>query len=180
VSLVGTPFPKLEIHMYRNYCPFIISLVLLSLIACTEKPKQASGEPVPVFINMDKQDTTEVLNLVNQYFGYLTDGRTDDALGMIKYLDGDSIKDVPEDLLKKQKNSLKMIRPIRYEIEYYIFRFETDCVVKYKGILFEKEEDDTTPNTISYFIKPIRFNDKWYLTMADSEDANTLNSDIPN
>jgi hypothetical protein len=153
---------------------------MLSVVACTDKSQQKQGEPIPIFIEMSQQDTTEVLNLVNQYLGYLTDGRTEEALGMIKVLDGDSIKDVPEELLKKQRNSINMLHPIRYEIDSYIFLFEDDCEVKYKGILFDKEEGDPAPNTVSYMIRPVRLNHTWYLTLADSQDINTINSDIKN
>ena len=166
--------------MFRKSYIVIMAVLMLSVAACTDKPKQTEGEPVPLFIEMSSQDTTEVLNLVNQYLEYLTEGRTDEALGMIKFLDGDSIKDVPEDLLKKQRNSIKMLHPIRYEIESYIFRFENDCEVKYKGILFDKADDDPTPNTVSYMIKPVRLNHTWYLTLADSQDVNTINSEIIN
>lgn len=166
--------------MFKKSYIVVIALLVTCLMACTEKQKQTSGEPVPVFIEMSKQDTTDVLNLVNEYLGYLTDGRVDDALGMIKVLDGDSIKDVPAEMLKKQRSSLTMLHPIRYEIEHYIFQFETDCIVKYRGILFDKEKDDPTPNTVSYLIRPVRRDHTWYLTLADSEDINTINSEIPN
>ena len=73
-----------------------------------------------------------------------------------------------------------MLHPIRYEIESYIFRFENDCEVKYKGILFDKADDDPAPNTVSYMIKPVRLNHTWYLTLADSQDVNTINSEIIN
>ena len=151
---------------------------LLAFVACTDKPQRTEGEPVPVFIEMNQQDTTEVMNLVNQYLELLTNRNIDGALAMIKVLDGDSIKDVPEDLLKKQRSSLTMLHPEKYKIDSYIFRFENDCVVKYSGILFEKQEGDTAPNTVSYYLRPVRVDNQWYLTLADSEDINTINSDI--
>ena len=166
--------------MLKKFSLFIVFVLSLTITGCNDGKKASQGEPVPIFIEMSNQDTTEVLNLVNQYLGYLTDGRTEEALGMIKYLDGDTIKDVPDDLLKKQRNSLKMLHPIRYEIDSYVFRFENDCEVKYKGILFDKAEDDPAPNTVSYVIKPVRLNHTWYLTLADSEDINTINSEIEN
>ena len=73
-----------------------------------------------------------------------------------------------------------MLHPIRYEIDYYIFRFEDDCVLKYSGILFDKEDGDSTPNKVAYYLKPVRHDNQWYLTLADSEDINTINSEIQN
>ena len=166
--------------MLRKSYIVIIAVFVLCFSACTDKQKKTSGEPVPIFIEMTKQDTTDVLNLVKQYFGYVTSGNVDEALAMLKVLEHDSIKSVPADLLAKQKNGLRMLRPIRYEIVSYLFRFEDDCVVRCKGILFEKEEGDTTPNTVSYVLRPVRHNHTWYLTLADSEDVNTINSEIPN
>ena len=164
--------------MFRKSTFTIIIISLMAFVACTDKSNKSKGEPIPIFIEMSQQDTTEVLNLVNQYLDLLTIGNVDDALAMIKVLDGDSIKDVPEELLKKQRNSINMLHPERYKIDSYIFRFENDCVVKYTGVLFEKQPGDTDPNTVSYYLRPVRVDHQWYLTLADSEDINTINSEI--
>jgi hypothetical protein len=166
--------------MLKKFSIFTVLVLLLMLTACGDGKKQSQGEPIPIFIEMSQKDTTEVLDLTKQYLGYLTDGRIDDALAMIKVIDGDSIKDVPDELRKKQESSLKMLHPIRYEIDYYIFRFEDDCVLKYSGILFDKEEGDPNPNKVAYYLKPVRRDNQWYLTLADSEDINTINSEIQN
>lgn len=166
--------------MTNKFLFFIVLVLPLMLTGCGEGKKASQGEPIPIFIEMSQKDTTEVLDLTKQYLGYLTDGRIEDALAMIKVIDGESIKDVPDELRKKQESSLKMLHPIRYEIDYYVFRFEDDCVLKYSGILFDKEDGDPTPNKVAYYMKPVRRNNKWYLTLADSEDINTINSEIQN
>ena len=62
------------------------------------------GNGVGAHHRTDVEETQTAVHLLLKC-GYLTDGRTDEALGMIKVLDGDSIKEVPEDLLKKQRNN---------------------------------------------------------------------------
>ena len=166
--------------MIKKFSFFTVLVLSLTFAACGDGKKQSQGEPIPVFIQTSQKDTTEVLDLTKQYLAYLTDGRIDEALSMIKVIDGDSIKDVPDELRKKQLTSLNLLHPIRYEIDYYIFRFEDDCVLKYSGILFDKEDGDSTPNKVAYYLKPVRHDNQWYLTLADSEDINTINSEIQN
>lgn len=166
--------------MIKKFSFFTVLVLSLMFAACGDGKKQSQGEPIPVFIQTSQKDTTEVLDLTKQYLAYLTDGRIDEALSMIKVIDGDSIKDVPDELRKKQLTSLNLLHPIRYEIDYYIFKFEDDCVLKYSGILFDKEDGDSTPNKVAYYLKPVRHDNQWYLTLADSEDINTINSEIQN
>ena len=166
--------------MIKKFSFFTVLVLSVMFAACGDGKKQSQGEPIPVFIQTSQKDTTEVLDLTKQYLAYLTDGRIDEALSMIKVIDGDSIKDVPDELRKKQLTSLNLLHPIRYEIDYYIFRFEDDCVLKYSGILFDKEDGDSTPNKVAYYLKPVRHDNQWYLTLADSEDINTINSEIQN
>ena len=60
-----------------------------------------------------------------------------------------------------------------------IFNTETDCLVRYSAILFDKEGDeDKRPNKMFYAIKPVRVNGEWHLTVADNDDLNTRESDI--
>ena len=35
-------------------------------------------------------------------------------------------------------------------------------------LFFEKQKDDPRPNTAQFFLKPVRIDGRWYLTMADT------------
>jgi hypothetical protein len=52
--------------------------------------------------------------------------------------------------------------------------------VRYTVTLFEKAEDDPVSNKISFFIKPVRRDGQWYLTLADSQTDSTHGSEIKN
>lgn len=132
-----------------------------------------------VHMDLSCQDTTEVLNLVNQYFDCLKARDIESALSMIYYLKGDSIVDVPEYIRSKQRMALQMFPGVGYEIDHYTFFSETDCEVKYYTILFEKKAGDNRPNTMAFLLKPVRKDGKWYLTIADRDDDNTTHSNIP-
>jgi hypothetical protein len=74
---------------------------------------------------------------------------------------------------------MKIISPIRYEMESMVFESDRDCLVKYSAVLFDKEgNDDKRPNKMFYAIKPVRINGEWYLTVSDKNDMNTRDSKI--
>lgn len=157
----------------------IIAITALILVSCGKgKNAPVDMEQSVVFMELSNNDTTAVYNLVNTYLDHLTNGRMDEALAMISYFENDSVKPVPEKMLKRQRTSLNALHPIRYQIEHVMFLYDTDCEVKYSGILFDKEENDPAPNKVSFIIKPVRKDGKWYLTLADSEDKITNDSGI--
>ena len=51
-------------------------------------------------------------------------------------------------------------------IESYDRQFPSHLI--YPSAEFEKDENDNRPNKISFFIKPVRRDGKWYLTMGDT------------
>ena len=165
--------------MMKKFIWTIIAMTALILVSCGKgKNAPADTDQSVVFMELSNNDTTEVYNLVNTYLDHLTNGRMDEALGMISYIENDSVKPVPENMLKRQRTSLNALHPIRYQIEHVMFLYDTDCEVKYSGILFDKEENDPAPNKVSFIIKPVRKDGKWYLTLADSEDKITNDSGI--
>ena len=97
------------------------------------------------------------------------------AVSMLSFLDGDSIVPLPGSLAKRQANALMSMRGIRYTVERLVFDQEKDNIVKLNAVLFEKKAGDLRPNTIAFYLKPIRRAGKWYLTTADNvTDTNNL------
>ena len=156
-------------------------LLLLAAFSCGRKTEKAEPDHRTVIgIDLSQKDTSEVTALVNQYFECLKARDIDKALSMIYFLKGDSITEVPDYISKKQRMALQMFPAVNYEIDHFTFLTEKDCEVKYNAILFEKKEGDNTPNIMSFMLKPIRKDGKWYLTIADRDDNNTTHSKISN
>ena len=79
---------------------------------------------------------------------------------------------LPDSLAKKQRFVFKRFPVLSYKIDAVTFMSETDSQVKYTIEFFKKEPGDPRPNTTTFFIKPMRVDFKWYLTMFDSNTYN--------
>ena len=159
----------------------VFSLVLLLLcmcVGCTNKSKNVE-EPKEEVMILSANDTTQVIDLMNQYFDLLLKKDYDGALSMLSQYRNDSLLELSPEMQKHYQVGMKIVTPLRYKMESLIFRTESDCIVKYSGILFEKEDaNDKRPNKMFYAIKPVRINGQWHLTVADVDDQNTNNSKI--
>lgn len=162
------------------FCAVIISL----LVACgsKEQKKEAveDGVRVPV-MTLTSEDTMTVTNLTKEFLENLKANKLDEAIEMLHYMDKNKkLVDLPKDMVDKQRKIFAMFPVLSYKIDSVIFYSETDSQVKYTVQFFEKEEGDNHPNTTSFFIKPMRVDNKWYLTMADSNSDNIGSSKIKN
>lgn len=150
----------------------LLSLTLVS--SCKNKPKERSLKEMqddfirPAEMTLAKSDTDQVKSLVQLYLSYLKQGNVDVALSMLHYLNKDSIISLPPDLARKQKMTLTAFKCKKYSIDEIQFLKETDSKVRYTVTLFDKAPSDNRPNTISFVIRPVRRDGKWFLTLADS------------
>ena len=130
-------------------------------------------------MSLSEADTTKVVDLMNQYFDLLMNKDFDGAMSMVSQLRNDSLTEMTPELQKHYQMGMRIITPIRYQLESIIFRTESDCLVRYSAVLFEKEDvNDNRPNKMFYAIKPVRVNGEWHLTVADDDDLNTRESKI--
>ena len=164
---------------------WIVLAALVLVVSCSEKKQKTTEELREELIipkmTVDKSDSSAVLQLANQYMDLLKNKKVDEAIGMLYYLDSnDSIVPLPENLVERQKTILKTFPVLSYEFNGLIFNKETDTQVKYTIEFFEKEPGDNRPNTTAMFLKPVRQDGQWYLTVADSNSANGVPSEIKN
>lgn len=156
----------------------MVSLVGFTLTSC--KHKKTDSEIVKESIPQPKdeysgEDTTEVIGLANSFIERLNAKDIKSAMSMLFFLDGDSIRPLPAGLQRRQANALMNIQGVRYTIDKLVFDQEKDNEVKINIVLFDKKPGDNRPNTISFYLKPIRRDGKWYLTTADNiTDTNQL------
>lgn len=172
----------------RKYSFFLILCAALLVLASCSKKKdlrdyiQDVNEQVKANVKMDVDgsDTAAVYNLTNEFLGYLQNKDLDAAIGMLRYLkDGEEIVSLPEGLEKTERLVLGNFMGLKYKIDEVRFHKETDCQVRYTATLFETD-DPATPNKVSFFIKPVRRDGQWYLTLADSQTDSTHGSEIKN
>jgi hypothetical protein len=158
---------------------FSVVVLLLGLCtSCSKKNKQVE-EPQEETMTLSASDTTQVMNLMHQYFDLLLNKNFDGAMSMLSQLSNDSLKELSPEMKQHYNMGMRIVSPIRYELESMKFRTESDCLVRYAGILFDKEdENDKRPNKMYYAVKPVRLNGEWHLTVADDSDMNTRNSKI--
>lgn len=160
---------------------FSVVVLLFGLCtSCSKKSKQGEeAQGGEVIMPLSSADTTQVMDLMHQYFDLLQNKNYEGAMSMLSQLSNDSLKELSPEMRKHYQLGMQIVTPIRYEIETMKFRTEYDCLVRYAGILFEKEgANDKRPNKMYYAVKPVRLNGEWHLTVADRDDVNTRDSKI--
>ena len=150
---------------------FLLSFVMMA-VSCGKRSKTVQelqqeyiAQPVDSFTGTD---TAEVAAQAKEFVYKLNQKDIRSAVGMLSFLDGDTIVPLPADLMRRQANALKNIQGVRYTIDRMVFNEEKDNIVKVDVVLFDKKPGDTRPNTISLYLKPIRRNGRWYLTTPDN------------
>ena len=88
---------------------------------------------------------------------------------MLNFLDrGDSIRPLNAIEQRRQAMSLKVVQGIKYDLNRMTLRSNTNNEVKIDITLFEKPEGKSVANTTSFFLRPVKFEEKWYLTVWDN------------
>ena len=157
---------------------FTLLMLAFTMSSCKKKKsveqlqEQFLVQPTASFRGVD---TAEVKQLVDNFIKSLNEKDIRGAVAQLSFLDGDSIVTLPAGLQKRQANALMNMQGIRYEVDKLVFDREIDNIAKINVILFDKEANDPRPNLMTFYLKPIRRNGKWYLTTADNvTDTNQL------
>lgn len=166
-------------RLFRYSC----FIVLLSLCAasCSNKSKKEESYSLQPKMVLEARDTTEVFNLTTKFLELLKAKQTDEAVAMLYFLDKEGhVVPLPDSLAERQKSVFRMFPVLSYKIDNIVFNTETDSQVKYTIEFFKKEPGDTRPNTTSFFVKPMRVEGVWHLTMFDSNTYNGGKTKIKN
>lgn len=174
----------------RKFLGFTFAVVLLlSLGSCGGKKEtkvpttdEILQEVSRLDMTMTAQDSAEVFSLVNLYLDKLRAGKFDEAVGMLYYLNGDKIESLHPTTAATELSVLNRCKGVKYDLVRITYKSEYDNIAKYTVTLFDKEQGDPRPNTISFVMKPVRVEGKWYLTMADrtTESHDFNGTEIPN
>lgn len=162
----------------------IIVSVFALTVSCSKKERTLKDIQqdvlIPSTMVTTKADTTEVTNLVNMFIGKMRDKDVDGAMGMLYYLDKDTIRSLPEDLAKRERAVLNTFKGLEYDLDRIVFNKETDSEAKINITLFKKKQGDTRPNEVGMIIKPVRRDGTWYLTLSDTDSDTTNGTEIEN
>ena len=151
----------------------MLILALFATWSCTEKKQQDNREGNNLIISdpeftFSKEDTTEVMDLVNEFIVRMENRDIDAAVEMFNFLDGDSIKPLSPMFKRRQAMALAASAGISYKIDRLVLLTDKRNEVKLEVTLFEKPEGDKRPNKTSFYLKPVRFEGKWFLTTKDN------------
>ena len=150
----------------KRFCIFLTFLMTLAVfVGCSDKKAPKNQKKEYVFTH---EDSTEVLNQVGQFIKYLESDDIRGAVEMLNILKGDSLFPLEPIQARRQAMALRMVKGVKYEVNYLIFNSDKDNEVKMDITLFEKEENDPKPNKTAFFFRPVKFEGKWYLTTKDN------------
>ena len=161
---------------------FSLSLTFAFFLAgCKNSPKQKEVTGLQPTMELDKRDTASVVEISDKFMTLLQNKEYDQAIDMLWFLkNGHKLVKLPEDIAKQQRVGLEMLPVLRYKLTSVIFYSEDDSQVRYDFEFFEREEGDTRPNTTSIFLKPVRRDGQWYLTLYDTQTHEGEESKIKN
>ena len=151
-----------------------IALMAVLLIGCKGEQRKKKSDFNPNLIKpemvLSSEDTVAVRRLTKQYLNLLENRDLDGAISMLRYYEHDSIAPLPPQLEAKERMVLGMFLGMKADIDHIIFFRDNDSEVKYTITMFERTDpNDKRPNKASFLIRPVRYLDKWYLTLADKQ-----------
>ena len=137
--------------------------------------KQEEGGPTPFEQELEASDSLEAAKLIDQFFEYAMQEKYYDAAGMLfKYNEERRTAD-PEQLdndeMEKVVQSLKMIRPVDYKINFMKFSQYYDNEIEVTAYMAKGENGMPDVTTKMYF-KPFRGPGKWVLMLIDTHEYN--------
>ena len=100
---------------------------------------------------------------------------------MLNVLKKDSVVPLRGRAQFNQARALAFVSGVKREMSYILLRDEFDNEVKIDITLFEKPEGDRRPNKTSFYLRPVKFEGRWYLTTKDdlSDRAEGVDMDEP-
>ena len=156
----------------RKYT-FVIIVILsvaFAAVSCNgNKQNVEDSELIPeVKMKLYSEDTTAVYQLLNTYLNFLKSGNLDEAVAMLHSVSSkDSLIALTDVQKKRLKGSFTIIANKDFKIDYLKFYKDMDNEVKIKCILFENKPGENAPNEINMVLRPVRYLNEWYLTVAD-------------
>lgn len=150
---------------------FVLFFISSSLIvsSCSSKSdKQEGASAHDSFVaSLSSADTTEVLNLCQDFFAKLAAGNKEAAIGMLS-LSNDSglISSMTDEKAQSLIKQFTLFPVLDNHLVDYTFGDAADNLVRFK-VVFSKDEQGKE-DAINFGLNPIRKDGKWYLTVRNA------------
>lgn len=164
-----------HIFTWRHVSIVAVALVMLTAFSCKDK-KPAPTNETGFEMSMTNADSTAVVQLVEQFFGYAENEGYTEAAAMLFTANThpDSLYTEPEPLNNKQLNKmiskLKLLKVKSHHIDYIKFNQTYLNEVKCTVYLSEVTEGPDVIKTVFYF-KPVDYMGAWKLCLMDSHSG---------
>ena len=163
------PLFQKQYKMKRIALFLAVVSILLTVASCGGKKQNATATSSKPVYTFTKEDTTEIMSQVNQFVSYLEEKNIRGAVEMLNFQsEGDSIKPLNPMFQRRQAVSLMNVLGVRYDLNHLILRSNTNNELKIDITLFEKPAGDPKPNKTGFYLRPVKFENKWYLTVWDN------------
>ncbi len=141
-----------------------LGLILPLAVVCWSCRKGGAEAEKPMFT---AEDTTEVLQLTQEYLDHVRDGEYDAATAMLHDILGDSVRCLSEEAEAGIREQQQTFPVLAYHLGDMEFNDNGRVWVSYDIEFFEKEPGSSIPNTIKLTFVPRRVNGQWYLELSE-------------
>lgn len=154
----------------KNLFYFVVLFCLtVSIASCSsnESKKEGPSQHDLFVSSLTKADTTEVLELCEQFFAQLKAGEKEAAFSMLSLSNEEGEVIAMTDEKKQSLNRQFTLFPVLdNHIVDYTFGEAADNLVRFK-VVFGKDEQGKE-DAINFGLNPIRKDGKWYLTVRNA------------
>lgn len=183
-SWEGIPLFRIKQKMKKYWYIILIAVAAVTALCIlylkqgkqtAEEAPEPSNSGVPMQVS--QYDTVTVLSLAKEYLNYVMERNYDAAVGMLYVLDENNLPvTLSAEQRQKQLMAMKLYPVYGYEIDKLIFWRQTDSRLDYY-IQINQPTDGSEPARVRCALRPVRYADVWYLTLADDREMRD-NSEI--
>lgn len=149
------------------YFFIIFFLGFFAFVSCTSDKKESQTSHDDFVSSLSSADTTEVLNLCQDFFSKLANNAKEEALAMLS-LSNDSGEVLPmtEEKLQSLSRQFTLFPVLDQHLVDFKFGNASDNLTRFK-VVFAKDEDGKE-ECINFGLNPIRKDGKWFLTVRNA------------
>lgn len=155
--------------MKNCFTSYIFVLIMLTAGLCScvgNKSGRGSSvnDTIPTFC---AGDTADVIRITTQYLEHLKNKEFDEAMRMLYHIEGEHAYALTGQEKAELQRQYQLFPVLSYQINDYTFSGPYDTEINYTITFFEKGEDTSLPNTMSFSLKPQRINAVWCLSILN-------------
>lgn len=147
----------------------LLSLVFVGCNSGSDKKSDSKKLPIirPAEIQLTMEDTTEVMNLVNQFMTLYQNQDLQSAAQMLYTVENGQPQPYTDDSSKEFINHFPFTKIFDYKVNGFTIRSEKDNEVTVK-IQFDPSGDiASNKGVINFVLNPVKLNNHWYLTLMN-------------